>query len=63
MCCYCFPRYQSTFLCFYQTMELIETFIHVCIIYDLSKSNKGALALKALLFSAKLNRDLEDTST
>ncbi|KAJ0703309.1 hypothetical protein HanPI659440_Chr14g0549561 [Helianthus annuus] len=59
-------------------MELIETFIHVCIIYDPSKSNKGALAFKALLFSAslffffffvflfvlaELNRDLEDTST
>ncbi|XP_076919405.1 eukaryotic translation initiation factor 3 subunit H-like isoform X1 [Bidens hawaiensis] len=51
--------YQSTLLGVYQTVELIETFMNyqenikrcVCIIYDPSKSNQGALALKALKLS------------
>uniref|UniRef100_A0A251TIE6 Eukaryotic translation initiation factor 3 subunit H n=6 Tax=asterids TaxID=71274 RepID=A0A251TIE6_HELAN len=51
--------YQSTILGSYQTVELIETFMNyqenikrcVCIIYDPSKSNQGALALKALKLS------------
>ncbi|KAH9680093.1 eukaryotic translation initiation factor 3 subunit H [Citrus sinensis] len=51
--------YQSTMLGCFQTAELIETFLNyqenirrcVCIIYDPSRSNQGALAFKALKLS------------
>ena len=50
------PRYQSTVLGSYQTIELIETFVNyaesikrcVCIIYDPQTSARGTLTLKAI---------------
>ena len=50
------PRYQSTIMGSYQTVELIDTFINyqesikrcICIVFDPQQSESGALALRAV---------------